>query len=342
MNAIFKQLEASGINSDADHFTRAVVRLTVYYTVGVCLILLVYSVLVYSLFSAQVEDTLNSYEQEESLFEEFRDEPFSHEIIENLFDILLITDGIVALLTVVVSYLLARRTLAPLRESYKKQQRFVADVAHELRTPLSVLKAGSELIVRKKRDVDEYVHFIDESREEVDRLIALSNDLLSVMKNGSREPKTFAHFSISDVCRVECTHMGPYAEDHGVSLTMDIEEGVMMQGHRGDFSRAILNLLKNAVDYTAPKGTVVLRLTKDQNHVHIDITDTGIGISTEDQAHIFERFYKVDVSRTQKPTSGSGLGLSIVQEIITAHGGTVTVQSQLGKGSTFRLDLPCA
>ena len=342
MNNIFKQFVALATSSKADSFGRAVVRLTAYYTVGVFFILSVFSVLVYNLVVTDLENNLHENTEGVVSILEFRDEPLLHEVTENLFNILLFSDLILLILTIGVSYTLARKTLMPLRDAYQKQKKFVADAAHELRTPLAVLKAGSELLLQHDRGVMEYKKFIGESKEETDRLITLSNDLLFLVQNKEGQvDSSFSLVSFSDVCVTQCKNIEAYAEQHVVSLDTHIEEGVMLQGRGSDLSRLILNLIKNAIDYNKPQGTVALTLIKDDSQVLLRVEDTGIGMHEKDVPHIFERFYKADSSRTQKPSGGSGLGLSIVKEIVIRHGGSIQVESILGKGTTFELRFPC-
>ena len=342
MNNIFKQFVALATSSNADSFRRAVVRLTAYYTAGVFFILSVFSVLIYSLIVADLENNLYENTEEAVSILEIRDEPLLHEVTENLFNILLFSDLILLILTIGVSYALARKTLMPLRDAYQKQKKFVGDAAHELRTPLAVLKAGSELLLQHDRGEAEYKKFITESQEEIDRLIVLSNDLLFLAQGKEKRVESLSTpVSFSVVCTRQCGNIQAYAHQHDVSLDTHIEEGVMVRGSDSDLSRLILNLLKNAIDYNIPRGTVTLTLKKEDSQVLLRVEDTGIGMHEKDIPHIFERFYKADSSRTQKLTSGSGLGLSIVEEIVMRHGGTLKVESVLEKGTTFELHFPC-
>lgn len=343
MKNIFKPLEVLATNSKATNFNEAVIRLTAYYTAGVFLILIVFSFLVYGLFSAGVgeqitEDRAELYEAGEET--EDADE-FFHEVTENLLNILLLSDAVLLLVTVLVSYILARKTLAPLAIAYQRQQRFVADVAHELRTPLAVMKAGSEVLLQHDRTQEQYKKFTAESQEEVDRLITLSNDLLFLIQNNAVGKESFEKFSLSQVCETQSKNVVPYAELSSITLDSHIEKNVIVRGKKDDIARLLLNILKNAIDYNKPQGKVVVTLVKKQRQAILTVEDTGIGIAPHNLAHIFDRFYKADSSRTQKHTAGSGLGLSIAQEIATRHGGTIDVKSILGEGSTFVLSFPC-
>ncbi len=342
MKNIFKQFEVWATNSKATNFKGAVIRLTAYYTLGVFVILLVFSFLVYGLFSTGIEEKI----QEDSRWSEKievldDDDVFFHEVTENLLDVLVLSDFVLLFLTVVVSYLLARKTLAPLALAYQKQQRFVADAAHELRTPLAVMKAGNEVLLRHERTVPQYKKFINESLEEVNRLIALSNDLLFLVQNKATNKNVCTQFSLSEVCFKQLERIEPYAVIAGISIHSNIGEGILLQGREEDISRVIQNLLKNAVDYNKPQGSVTLTLVQKKQEAILTLRDTGIGIEQKDIPYIFERFYKADSSRVQKNTTGSGLGLSIAEEIVTLYGGAIQIQSTVGEGTTFELRFPC-
>ncbi len=343
MKTILKRFEALATNSRANNFKGAVIRLTAFYTLGVFLILIVFNTLVYGLFLEGIEHELHEDTDIVELYDATKNEKYeTEEIAEDLLNVLLVSDAVILVLTIVVSYLLARRTLAPLGESYQRQKRFVADAAHELRTPLAVIKAGSEVLLKSDRTIDEYQKFIAESEEEVERLITISNDLLFLTQNKEVVSDTCERFSFSQICEKRAQAFQAYAQTKHVSLTTLIEDHLYMRGRQDDISRMVLNLLKNAVDYNKPDGTVRIELKKKDAHVILSIQDTGVGIESKDIPHIFERFYKADSARVQSHSSGSGLGLSIVKEIVSDHKGTITIESVLGKGTVCIVTFPCA
>ncbi len=338
MNTIFKQLEGLATNLKANNFKAAVVRLTAFYTGGVFLVLLIFTLLVYGLFAAEIGVLHEEQESQQTTEEE--QEPLFEEITENLFNILLFSDALLLFLTVFASYFLARKTLAPLEATYMQQKRFVADAAHELRTPLAVLKAGGEVLLQQERTTDQYMQFTAESLEEINRLIDLSNDLLLLaQKNGSKQ--TQERVSLSKIVLQQSEGMRLYAETKKVELTVNVDEDVYILGRLNDLSRLILNLLKNAIDYNKQNGVVRIVLAKNASLAVLTVEDTGIGIQSTDIPHIFDRFYKVDRARTQN-ASGSGLGLSIVKEIVEGHKGIIHVQSTPGVKTVFTLSFPAA
>jgi signal transduction histidine kinase len=341
MNRIFKQLGESATSLKANNFKIAVVRLTALYTTGVFVILLVLTGLVYGLFSTKIDEIQE--EQESHLSEdkgnlEEAQEPLIEKLSENLFDILIFSDTLLLFLTVFISYFLARMTLAPLEDTYQKQKRFIADAAHELRTPLAVLKAGEEVLLQQERTIEEYKRFTTESLDEVNRLIGLSNDLLHLAQQADLKQQ-HERVSLSNIVHRQCESMRLYAQTKHVELSLHLDEHVFILGRSNDLSRLILNLLKNAIDYNKQNGTVRVSLIEKDTKVVLTIEDTGIGISPKDIPHIFERFYKADSSRTQN-ASGSGLGLSIAREIVEEHKGSIYLESRLGAGTVCTVRFP--
>lgn len=340
MNDIFKRFVARATHVRTDSFNGAVIRLTAYYTIGVCVILMAFNVLVYTLLPVDMSGVFQGDDERENIID-LQDESISHEIKENLIDVLITTDGFLLIITISIAYLLAHRTLTPLAESYERQKRFVSDAAHELRTPLSVMKAGTELILNGTRSESEYKTYVIELQEEVERIIRLSNDLLILAQHEGSITSSSAPFLFSNVCEMACKDMSSYAVLKGVTLNTSIEPNLSLVGNENDMLRLVLNLLKNAIDYNRSQGTVTLTTSKREGSVFLTVSDTGVGIDEIHLPHIFERFYKVDQARRQKDVVGSGLGLSIVKEICTQHEGAIEVTSIRGKGTTFSLRFPC-
>lgn len=341
MKNIFKPSAGWATPSGKNDFTRAVWLLTAYYTVGAFLILAVFNVMVYALFASSIRSEEDDAREEYSQQEDAREIEEAHiqEIQDDLANILLTSDAVILLLTLIVSYALSRRTLAPLEEAYQKQARFVADAAHELRTPLAAMQAGSEVMLRTQRTAGEYTRFIRDNLEEVRRLTALSNDLLFLARHERKSGASLSLIPLSQLCKRRVSAMQAYAQTKGISLTGTIEDGVHIAGSSDDITRLLDNLIKNAVDYNKPDGSVVVSLQKKNGGIRMSVEDSGIGISRGDIPRIFERFYKASASRTQS-ASGTGLGLAMVKEIVEAHHGSIAVRSAQGTGTTFEIALP--
>jgi signal transduction histidine kinase len=340
MKNILKQLEEWATLFHQSKFKKAVILLTIYYTTGVFIVLTIFNLLVYILFTNSLQS--KNDEQIESSFVKNTDidENKLKEIQNNLAKILLMSDTFILMITLIVAYVSSKRTLAPLEEAYKKQSRFIADAAHELRTPLSVMKTGSEVMLRNDRTIDEYKKYIGESLEEVERLTNLSNDLLFLAHNNKNKINTADKVSLSELFNKQIEIMRSYANTKNVKIKSSITNNTSLLGIKDDLTRLFINLLKNAIDYNKNGGIVEITLNRKNNNVILSVRDNGIGIEKENLTKIFERFYKEDNSRT-KNSSSTGLGLSIVKEIVYEHNGTIEVHSNIGEGTNFIVKLPC-
>jgi signal transduction histidine kinase len=299
--------------------------------------MVLFSGLIYGLFSSSVEKSLHKGDDQS---EELGPEPVVEEITENLLQITLVADAIVFLLAAAAGYALSRKTLAPLRESYARQARFVEDAAHELRTPLAVMKAGSEVMLSRERSVAEYKKYAGETKEEISSLIRLSNDMLALARGDKLDPPEAARVPLRAVCERQVSAISAYAQAAGVSMA--VLPGVEIQAlcDEETFSRALLNILKNSIDYNKPQGSVEVSVREGSGKVVVLVRDTGVGISEADLPRLFDRFFRAD--RARSGGKGTGLGLSIAKQDIELSGGTISVSSELGKGSEFRITFPLA
>jgi heavy metal sensor kinase len=231
--------------------------------------------------------------------------------------------------------------LARLEEAFTQTRRFAADAAHELRTPLTVLKGGIEVALRVARTPGEYRAVLASSLEEVERLIRLAEDLLLLSRSvaGPEVPRLPVELEplLLDVFDVGA-QLGRSA---GVSVRIDDAGPATVRGDAVALRRAVLNLVENAVKYTAPGGKVELSLIAGDRVATLSVADTGIGIEPAAADRIFEPFVRLDAARARE-TGGSGLGLAIARSIVIAHGGALTVESRPGAGSRFTISLPLA
>lgn len=217
---------------------------------------------------------------------------------------------------------------------------FVANASHELRTPTSAVLATAETIeAAAKEDPEAVGAFAPTLVKEASRLAALVDDLLDLARlergEDSREP-----VNVAAVVRAEIESVRPRAEEKSLTLSADLDDDLEILGQTKDLSLMIRNLLDNAVSYTS-QGEISVRLTRNDAGAVLEVTDTGIGITTADRTRVFERFYRADKARSRE-SGGTGLGLSIVRHVAESHNGTVKVESELGKGSTFIVHLPAA
>ena len=219
---------------------------------------------------------------------------------------------------------------------------FVANVSHELKTPIGALGLLSEAILGAKDEPEAVVKFASRMQNEAKRLTELVQEIIDLSRLQSSDPlqKALA-VEVSDVVREAVDQAQFSSEQRGISLEIGDVEDATVIGDREQLITAVHNLVENAVSYS-PEHTKVSIVTKrNDGIVEISVTDQGIGIAEENLNRIFERFYRVDPARSRL-TGGTGLGLSIVKHVALNHGGDVKVWSKVGVGSTFTLQLPIA
>ena len=227
-----------------------------------------------------------------------------------------------------------------LHHVFEGQRQFIADAAHEIQTPLTVIKGTIEVALQNTRSVDDYRDALVTNLGQVERLSTLTRSLLTLAQFSSdRPPLTVTPLALEPLVQDLVKELTPLAEDRKVRLTLDAQPVPLIQGDAGRLTQLLINLLDNALAHTPPDGRITVRLRPSREHVVMEVEDTGPGIAPEHLPRLFERFYRADPARARE-SGGTGLGLAIVKEIAEAHGGTVGVESTLGKGSVFTITLP--
>jgi len=215
---------------------------------------------------------------------------------------------------------------------------FVANASHELKTPVSAIIASSEAlqIAVERHDVSSlgFARQIERSARQLDRLVG---DLLDLSRLEREQPE-LEPIGLDLLVREEMERLRPVAEEKSIEFSLELEP-TQIAGSRRDIAIAIRNLLDNSVRYTGTGGSVGVVLTAAGHEAILRISDTGDGIPTRDLARVFERFFRVDAARSRS-TGGTGLGLAIVKHVVESHGGSVDVESELGRGSVFTVRLP--
>jgi signal transduction histidine kinase len=253
---------------------------------------------------------------------------------------LVILNGAMIIIVPLVAWLMTRRTLAPVQHIHEQQKQFVSDVAHELRTPLSIMSGELEVALKKERTPEDYRQILDSSKQETDRLIELSESLLFLARaDQGRQAIEFEKVDVTDLIGSVVASLQVEGTKKDIAIRFEPEEEpTFARGQPAMLRRLFFNLIDNAIRYTPSQGEIWISLATGKQYAEVKIRDTGAGMAPEEQEKIFNRFYRVDPSRSQ--TKGYGLGLAICKSIVELHHGGITVRSALGKGSTFTVTLP--
>lgn len=251
---------------------------------------------------------------------------------------LLGVNSVILLLSTTLGYFLAGRTLRPIQKMVDEQHRFITDASHELHTPLTSLRTTLEVNLRDKsltllkaKDV------LVSNLEDVVALQGLSQDLLSLSKYQSA-PVAFEKIKIAEVIQEAKENIAALAKKKNIQFALP-RTSLTVRGDKKLLKELFVILFDNAIKYSPAKTKVTVSVKPVDKKVLITVADEGYGIAEKDMPHIFDRFYRVDSSRTKQKVSGYGLGLSIAKEIVEKHSGSMTVASIVGKGSEFSIFL---
>lgn len=245
---------------------------------------------------------------------------------------------IATVLLSVLSYYLAGKAMKPIEETFDKQKRFVSDASHELRTPLSIFYSSLELIESEDREHLSPIskEVLEDLKSEANSMKELLEDLLFLARNDQKEFSLNSEpFSLTDLVSSIGRKFSLILPD-SIRLNSKIEQNIQMFGNPNRIQELLYILLDNARRYTKD-GTIMLSLERSGKCSRITVQDSGMGIGKNDLTKIFERFYRGDTARTG---AGTGLGLSIAKNIVDLHYGTIKVESEIGKGTSFIITLP--
>lgn len=327
-------------------YRSATIKLTIWYLVLVMAISLIFSMVVYHFATNELATGLSR--QTQRIYREFPvfdNDPFfvrnsdaaigAHNILLNLayFNIaVLVVAGL-------GSYWLARRTLLPIEESNERQKRFVADASHELRTPLTAMKMEAEVALLDDNVTKSQLrNALKSAVEEADKLDTLLNSLLRLSHLESGEIRqSFEPVAVPKLITTTIDSVQKAAAVKHITIDNAVSPG-MVQGNFDSLVQLFVILLDNAIKYSPEKSTITITSRLDPHTILIVIKDEGIGIEQDALAHVFDRFYRADKSRTGH--SGFGLGLSIAKHIANLHDGAITLTSTPGKGTKASIALP--
>ena len=230
--------------------------------------------------------------------------------------------------------------LERIEDSFEQQQEFIQNASHELRTPIAIALTNIE--VQEMDDtptVEEYQELTQTIKASLERMNSINNNLL-ILSEGSNPKMTFAPVDINTILHELVRETTNTAAKDNITISQELsEKPIIVNGDIMMLRQCFFNLIENAIKYNKKDGTITVRSFADAMNATIIISDDGIGIPKEDLPNIFRRFYRVDKSRSRQK-GGSGLGLAIVEKIVTLHGGTISVESEIDKGSSFTIMLP--
>lgn len=219
------------------------------------------------------------------------------------------------------------------------RQDFISDVSHEIQSPLTSISGFAALLQRDTLSDEERKHYASIIELESKRLSHLSENLLKLSTLESPDTTlSIQEYRLDKQLEIVALTMEPQWSVKNISLEAELVKTFYV-GDEELLSQVWVNLLHNAIKFTPEDGAINIAITSEDNVICVKISDTGIGISPEDQMHIFERFYKVDKAR-ERALGGNGLGLSLVKKIVSLHGGHISIDSEIGKGTAFKIFLP--
>lgn len=320
----------------SDAAGRASLRLAALFALIVVLLLATSTVLLFASVTRETHDVLDQSVQDEEAEREL-----VAQAIARLRLRFILVDAAVFIVVGTAGFWYARRTMRPIDDALANQRRFIADASHELRTPLAIMKADFEVAQRGPPDVAELQRALGSGLEEVERMSGVVADLLTLSRIDAHEERLERReIDVSALLDATVAKLAAFAALREVEVVREGGCGeVFAVADAEHLQRALLNLVKNAVEHSPRGSQVAVRLACDGERARIQVADHGVGMDREQLDHAFERFYRADGARS-RASGGSGLGLPIALWVIEAHGGTLRLASTAGKGVTATVLLP--
>ncbi|UEL49002.1 sensor histidine kinase [Terrisporobacter hibernicus] len=258
-----------------------------------------------------------------------------------LIQIFILAGSISLVILLIISIFLTNKSIEPIKETFNKQKQFIADASHELKTPLSIIKTNTSLLMSYPEDTiknqSKWIKYID---SQSDRMSDLINEMLSLAKLDVEENKLIvSNMNLSDIINSMLLTFDAVIFESKITLETNISKNITINGNSDSMKKLFSILMDNAVKYTNKCGSISVALVRDKNKAKLIIKNTGDGIPKDKLNKIFERFYRVDDSRDRE-TGGYGLGLSIARSIVDQHKGKIYATSNFNKDATFTVELP--
>lgn len=332
-------------------FSAARMRLTVTYLAIIMALTLGFSVIFYyqSINEAKIGLSRQENQLRENLYfttpegiAQIRNEELDTFRDNLLAKLILINSGML-IIGFGVSFYLARRALKPLEEMVIAQGRFTSDAAHELRTPLTAMKTEVEVsLMDKKLSAPDARKVLKSNLEEIAKLEALTSALLRLARSSETvDTSNWQDYRLADILQASFDRLSDKAAKRKIDVKLP-KTRLLVHGDPDQLVELFVTLFGNAIKYSHENSEVVVKAERRDNKTKVHVIDHGVGITAVDLPHIFDRFYRADVSRNKTKAEGYGLGLSLAQAIVHAHKGKIKVKSEYGKGSTFTVELPVA
>lgn len=330
-----------------------VLKLTSWYVLILMCISIFFSLAVYNITTRQVHDVLQNQAQ---LFQRrqfsfsFPFDPANdellqaqaREIINRVRLTLVFVNAGILIVAGTASYFLAKRTLRPIEKNLEAQRQFTADASHELRTPLTAMKTEIEVALRDKEfPSGEYPALLRSTLEEVERLENLSRNLLHMAQFEEQEKLPKSIIDLSGALSTAQNHLAQHAKIKGITIERR-DTPLVVQGDFESLVELLVILLDNAIKYSHENSHIIVSTTQTHKFGQIMIEDEGVGIEEAALPHIFDRFYRSDISRSKAKSDGFGLGLAIAKYIVEKHDGTIEVRSMKDLGTTVIIGIPLA
>ncbi len=337
MEHLYKRYVALATKWNKDVLFRARVTLTLSYVGVTTLIVVVSSHLLFKALLVSLADSI------EDTVPRLTDQARLFELAEGVLEIkIILADIVIIVIICACAYALTEIALRPIREARMRERRFLADAAHELRTPLSVMRSGNEVVLRGEPNMPPRIkRQLTENIDEIDTLTHIANGLLALTSKKQMIENGNTLVDIGELLKSVVEKLKPIGVEKEVTLAIDGNTTpCIVRADHTSLSRAFENILENGIKYTEEKGFVTVSLRHARGMVEVQVKDTGIGIATKDLSHVTEPFFRADLARTSN--EGSGLGLSIVAETIEALKGRLTIESEISVGTTITVSLPIA
>lgn len=317
-------------------FRNARFKLTAWYLLIIISISSAFSVVIYKMLTSEVDRLLAIQQiRMERQFVPARvyiDPELVAEVKNRLIIMLLSVNGVILVTSGVLGYILAGRTLQPIEVALEEQNRFIADASHELRTPLTAIKTEIEVALRDKHlSLAAAKTYLASNLEEIDKLKNLTNNLLTLSRVKSQAQLPLSDINLNTLVGKLCSK--------NYRLQNQVTD-ITIQSHPETLSELLTILIDNALKYSPADQSVLVKSAVHNKSVDIKIIDHGIGVKSTELPHIFDRFYRSDLSRNKTHIDGFGLGLSIAQNLAKSLNAKLAVRSVLDKGSTFTISLP--